>query len=273
MKLLFALTALFLTGCTSLLYYPTDKKYFDPSQVKLQQEDVSFLDADGRKIQAWWFSAKTKDSKGTFVFFHGNAENMTSHFLAMSWLPESGYNYLIFDYPGYGLSEGKPNPKDNVTSGVAAIEWVQKNKDQRPLIIYGQSMGGIIAVRTFLEIKNKIPVKALISDGSFYSFQRIAKHKLSMHWLTWPLQSLSYLVLSDEYATKKRMGEISPTPLLVIHGDQDVVVEPRWSDEMFEMAKEPKQLWRIPEAQHGDVFWVADKKYRKKLLDYLEALK
>lgn len=275
MKKILALSLLMLltVGCSSLLYYPSNIKYFDPEKLNLKHEAVSFLDADNRRIQAWWFPATTKESKGTFIFFHGNAENMTSHFYAMSWLPDSGYNYLIFDYPGYGISEGKPSPKDNVTSGIAAIEWVQKNKDQRPLIIYGQSMGGIVAVKTFMMVKDKVPVKALISDGSFYSFKKIARYKMSLSWITWIFQPLAYMVLSDEYATKGHFEEIPPVPFLMIHGQKDPVVEPHWSDEMYNLALEPKQLWRIPEATHGDVFWVADKKYRKQLLDYLDNLK
>lgn len=261
---------LFLTGCSSLLYYPHTKKYYDPAKFNLKMEEVYFANQDGQKIHGWWFPAKNQPAKGTWVYFHGNAENITTHFLALSWLPEAGYNYFIFDYPGYGDSEGKPTPYANVSTGEAALQWVHDNKDPSPLIVYGQSMGGIVSMRTVIEMKDKIPMRALIVDGTFSSFQRIARKKLAMSAWTWLLQPLAYLTLSDRWAPD--VEKISPIPLIVMHGEKDYVIEIEHGERIFADAKEPKAWIQVPEGQHGNLFWVAERQYREPILKKLDEI-
>lgn len=270
-KFLFVCVGFLATGCSSLLYYPRQGRFYNPKDFKLVQEEVYFPNKNNEKIHGWWFDSKTQPAKGTFVYFHGNAENLTSHFAALSWLPDQGYNYFIFDYPGYGESEGKPSPYSNVVTGQAAIQWVHDHKDPTPLIIYGQSMGGITALRAAFEEKGKIPMKAIIADGTFASFQRIARKKLAQHWLTWLAQPLAYVVLSDEWAPD--VEKISPIPLIVMHGEQDKVVEFEHGQRLFEEAQEPKVFLDIPEGHHGDLFWVAGGKYRQTVLGELEKIK
>lgn len=259
-----------LTSCSSLMYYPQKQQIYDPARFNLEPEEVYFNNKAGQKLHGWWFQAKSKSPKGTWVFFHGNAENLTSHFASLSWLPDSGYNYFIFDYPGYGQSEGNPDPYHNVISGNAALEWVHQNKDTTPVIVYGQSMGGIIAMQSVVEMKNKIPVQIVIADGSFSSFQRIARKKLSQHALTWLLQPFVYILLSDRWAPD--VDKISPIPLLVIHGEKDKVIEIEHGKRIFKDAKEPKSFLSFQDGAHGDLFWVSNKAHRKTVLDQIEAM-
>jgi hypothetical protein len=271
MKAVLVACFLSLAACSSLLYYPKKEFLYNPKQFHLDPEIVTFQNKNGQKIQGWWFNSNTKPAKGTFVFFHGNAENISSHFIALSWLPAEGYNYFIFDYPGYGNSEGEPTPYANVITGQAALRWVHQTKDSSPLIVYGQSMGGIIAMRAAFEEKGKIPMKAVIADGTFSSFQRIGRKKLAQHWLTWLFQPLSYLVLSDEWAPE--VDKLSPLPLIVMHGKLDPVVEFEHGERIYADAKEPKAFIEVPQGHHGDLFWVADQKYRQVLLNELEKIK
>ena len=259
-----------LFGCTSLLYYPTHDVYFDPAKINLKHENIYFQNYKNQKMHGWWFESKTKPAKGTLVFFHGNAENLTTHFIHLGWIPQEGYNYFIFDYPGFGESEGKPNEEGVVQTSYDAIQWVHQNKDSRPLILYGQSIGGITALRAALEFKNKIKFRAIIIDSSFPSYQKIATYKMSKHWFTWILQPIAYLIISDEYAPKN-MAELSPIPILIIHGQKDNTVEAFWSDQLYEQLKEPKEIWRIPEGNHIQTFWIENRIYRKKFLEYLES--
>lgn len=243
-----------------------------PEQLKLHHEEVWFENSLNQKIHGWWLPALTKESKGTFVFFHGNAENLTSHFMNLFWLPQAGYNYFIFDYPGYGRSQGEPSPKSTTLTGRAAVEWVSKNKDSRPLIIYGQSLGGIIALRTFLDTKDRIKYKAVIGDNTFSSYRRVARIKLKQNLFTWPLQPLVFLLLSDRYAPDQDLDKISPTPFLIIHGQKDFIVEPENAEHIYKRSLEPKEIWRIEDGFHNDTFWRHDFTYRQKLLDWLHKI-
>lgn len=262
--------ALGLSGCTSLLYYPTQGQYFDPEKIPLEYKDLFIKGKDGAKIHAWYFPAKGP-SKGTFLFFHGNAENLTSHFVGLYWLPSQGYSYLIFDYPGYNLSDGSPTPLSTVDAGKSVLRWIGENKESGPLYVYGQSLGGNIALRVIQEMKGEVPVKAVIVDGSFLSYRDVGRSILAKHWLTWAIQPLSYVVLSDKYAPDFDQEGLQ-APLLVIHGEKDPVVPVDQGKKIFFSAREPKQIWLLPDGGHGDSFFIEGGGYRQKLLDYLAHL-
>lgn len=266
-------SVLLISGCANLFYYPdTRHHFFDPKDAGYMPENVYFEDTAQRKLHGWWLPAKKSPAKATIIFFHGNAENLTSHFLQLAWVTHEQYNVFIFDYPGYGRSEGKPTPRSCVESGHAAIDWVNTHKaDDGPIIIYGQSVGGIIALRTAIDKKAEINLKLVVADSTFDSFQHIARVKLSHHWLTWPMQPLSYVFLSDRW-TPKKLESLSPVPVLVIHGQRDKTVEPLFGDKIFKKLAEPKALWKIPEGRHTDVFWGHHFKYRSKFLSFLESL-
>lgn len=270
---LIILGVILLSSCSSLFYYPNKERlYYDPKAMGYTPEDVYFTDTAQRKLHGWWFPAKQSPAKATIIFFHGNAENLTSHYLHLAWMTAAGYHLFIFDYPGYGLSEGKPTPESCLDAGHAAVNWVANNKSPgEPIIIYGQSMGGIVALRTAMDKKAEINLKLVVADSTFDSFQRIARAKLAQSWLTWWIQPLSYVLLSDHWAPED-LKSLSPVPVLVIHGLKDVVVEPELGEKIFEKLAEPKTLWRISGGAHTDVFWQHDYKYRDKFLSFLEHL-
>lgn len=252
-----------------MLYYPSHEKYYDPARFFLEPKNLWIDSSDQQKIHAWYFESKTQPSLGTFVFFHGNAENLSSHFAMMSWLPFSGYNYIIFDYPGYGETLGTPTEYNTVEAGKSVIRYVYKNLDPNPLIIYGQSLGGIIALRSIQELKNEIPLKAAVIDGSFNSYRRAGRRALAHSWITWIFQPLGYLLISNEKAPDS-LAELSPLPLIFLHGDNDRVIDEVFSHEMFEESKESKRLWIVHGGRHGSSFVSENRLYRKKLTDFLE---
>lgn len=262
--------ALAATGCSNLLYYPVRPLILDPQKAAgLDPEVVTFETEAGEQIHAWWFASKKGPAKATLVFFHGNAENLSSHFMSLAWMPDEGYQYLIFDYPGYGSSTGKPTPLGTVQSGVAALRFVHKYKDQRPLVIFGQSLGGNVAMRSFEEIRGEIPVCSLVIDSSFDSYRRAGRRALAKSWVTWIFQPLGWLLLSDDQAPRD-LSKFTPTPVLFIHGDGDRIIESRFSEEMYEKAREPKELWIIPGGRHIATFHQNKGEYRKRLVEYLE---
>lgn len=264
---------LLLSGCSGLLYYPDNQRqFYDPKTIGYAPENVLFTDAAQRKLHGWWFPAKKTPIKATIIFFHGNAENLTSHFLQLAWISDEHYNLFVFDYPGYGRSAGKPTPRSSLESGHAAVDWVKSRlADDSPVIIYGQSLGGNIALRTAIDKKDAINLKLVVADSTFDSFQHIARVKLSHHWLTWPLQPLSYLLLSDRWAPGN-LAALSPVPVLVIRGQRDTTVEPLFGERIFEKLAHPKTLWTIPDGRHIDVFWGHDHRYRDKFLTFLDQL-
>lgn len=258
------------SGCMSVLYAPRAGPvlFYPPANFGYKPFDIETTDAEGNKIHGWVLPSKVGPARGTVVHFHGNAENLTSHYLMTAWLTERGYDLVIFDYPGYGLSSGEPTAKNTHEAGVAILRLIHAEWDSRPLIVYGQSLGGVIAQKTVIDAKGEIPMCDVILDSTFSSYQGVARRKLSTFWWTWPLQPLAYLLMSDR--ENANPADIAPIPVLVIHGEQDRVVEFANGEKLFSQLKEPKEFWRLPEGRHGLSFQINGQENRSRLLDRLE---
>lgn len=262
------------------MYQPSRQSFYPPSsQAKFVPDEISLQTSDGEKLWAWHFHPKTKE-KGVFLFFHGNAENLTSHYLALSWILEKGYGYVIFDYRGYGKSSGNPSPKGTVLDGEAAWEYTSQYAAQKkiPLYLFAQSLGGPIALRSFYEFHRKTPVlplpKWMVLDSTFLSYQAAGNRVLRNFIVTWPFQWLSYLLLSDRWAPNdESLASLSGIPKLVIHGTADRAVAYALGEKLFQKIPEPKTFWKIENGQHIDALWREDGKYRAAFLKELELRK
>lgn len=267
---LLTLLSVNLIGCSSLLYHPTKVMHYDPAQLGLAPEDLEIETSAGVKIHGWYFKAKDKNPKGVIVFFHGNAQNLTSHYVSLSWVLKEGYDYFIWDYRGYGKTLGESTPENTVSDGKAVIRFIHKKNPPLPLFVFAQSLGGVIAMRSVVDLKGEVPIRALIVDSTFQSYQSVGRDILSKSWITWIFQPLSYVFLSDKYSAEDRVGEISPIPFLVMHGTSDQVINFKFGKELFLEAREPKELWVIKDGQHIDSFWGKSAELtRKKFIEFI----
>jgi fermentation-respiration switch protein FrsA (DUF1100 family) len=186
----------------------------------------------------------------------------------LHWITQHPYDLFIFDYEGYGLSTGIPSQEHTVRDGAAALAWLQQRNPKLPLVVYGQSLGGAIAMRNLVDSKGKVPVSLAILDSTFASYQLAARKILAKGWLSWPFQWLAWLTISDEFASEGELGKLAPLPLLVIHGDKDQVVSYDCGAAIFAEAAQPKEMWTVAGGRHTDVF--SHPGYREKFLAYLE---
>lgn len=261
-----------LSGCSSLLYYPTSLLYVDLEKLEYRPKEVNFEGPGKKKIVGWYFRSQADKPKAVLLFFHGNAQNISSHFFSLYWILKHDYDFFIFDYPGYGGSEGQPTPKNTLETGKLALGWLRRQLNADiPIAIFGQSLGGNIAMRTVVEMKNEVTPCMVTIDSSFSSYKEVGRRLLKSNAWTWTVQHLPYLVMSDRYSAKDKIDKISPVPLLVIHGNQDSVVGFENSEEIFAEAKEPKEFWQIPGGEHTDVFTASAhaKKYQTLFLERL----
>jgi len=245
-KLTLCALPLFLSGCVqSMFYYPDRVRYETPDALGLRYESVQFKSADGTRLSGWFIPAvgrqNPKEAKGTVVHFHGNAQNMTSHWRFVSWLPRQDYNVFVFDYRGYGESEGKPEPKGVFEDSGAALNYVRSRGDVDPerLFVFGQSLGGTNAIAV-VGSGNRAGVMAAAIESTFYSYSSIANDKLPG----------AGLLVGNDYAASKFVAAISPIPLLLIHSTADDAIPHAHSQRLFAEAREPKRLIEIPGAGH-----------------------
>jgi len=269
------LALLMLSGCMHVFFQPLRPLVLNPAQLGLSYEDIDFHSADGTKLHGWFFPAKTQTVKGTFIQFHGNAENISTHFRSLVWVIEHGYHLFTFDYRGYGRSEGQVSMAGAVDDALAAIVQARRfsaSEAGTKLIPYGQSLGGALLLYVAGTMKDRQDIAVVIADSAFSSYQALAREKLASHWLTFLLQPLAYVLVSDRYAPQHVLAEISPVPLLIIHGDGDELVPVHHGQRIYDRAKAPKWFWKLAGVGHIQSMAPRYGQYRQTLLDFLDQL-
>jgi alpha-beta hydrolase superfamily lysophospholipase len=264
---------LLITSCTYLFYQPTRYQYVDPQKFNLKKEDVWFTSKDGTKLHGWFFKSKKHPVKGTIIQFHGNAQNLSSHFLSLLWLIDEGYNLFTFDYRGYGQSEGHATIDGVYEDSLAALAEglkLQKENGGGHYVVYGQSLGGAISLRALPDFKDKDKVTFLVQDSTFSSYKAIAFDRVSSVWFMIPVSPLAYVLISNKYASYKVFDKVT-WPTLVISGEKDQVMPVKFGKEIYQkISSKKKWFWEVPEARHIEVFFVAKGKYRKDFLSLLD---
>jgi len=253
-----------LPGCASLFFYPEKRHFDNPDLKQFLHEDVYFMTADGIKLHAWFFPAQK--AQGSLLFLHGNAENISTHASNILWLVRVGFNVLAFDYRGYGLSEGEPSLQGVHRDAEAALDaLLTMNNDK--VIVFGQSIGGAIAVNLVATTPHKDRIKALIVDSAFASYRLIAREKMNQVLFTWPFQYPLSCLFNDSYSPVKKIAAVSPVPVLILHGTFDQVVPTRHGALLFQAAQQPKEFW--PVTAVGHIQAVSLPSIRERLTEYL----
>lgn len=258
-----------LLGCSSLFYYPDRIQYVDTAKLAVQPELLRIPARDGHAIPAWHFKSLKGKPKALIIQYHGNAQNMTSHFVFLASAPAQGYDHLIFDYRGYGLSEGSPTPENTVSDGMDVLMWARKTFPETKIVVFGQSLGGAIALKSLIELKGKFKADVIVIDSSFSSYRSVARTALAKNWITWFLQPVGWLIVDNSMAPGKDISTLEPTPFLVVHGTHDPVVDFSHGERIFDLAPLPKDFWEIKQGGHTDFMFRPD--IRKQFYEYLEA--
>lgn len=258
----------FASGCSQMFFFPMRELVRTPETVGLDYRDVAVQSADGTELHGWFLPA-VGESLGTVYFLHGNAENISTHLGSVYWLPNEGFQVFMLDYRGFGKSAGSPNVPDVVSDAVAGFKALRTipEVDPQNVLIYGQSIGGAIAISMFKELQHPSGVKAVVIESAPSSYPRIAREKLREFILTWPFAWPLSGIVSDSYRPLDDVQSISPTPLLLIHGEADTIVPFHHSEDLFAAAHEPKSFWAIAERQHLQVFMTAPN--RNRLIEFL----
>ena len=205
---------------------------------------------------------RADEVRGVALQFHGNAENMTSHYRFQLWLLFEGWDVLTFDYRGYGMSEGSTSDLEGIKDdGRAAIEWADKIAQEKnlPLIIFGQSLGASIAISSLTETSAS-RLKLLVVDSAFYSFTSIAQEKLSSVWLLWPFQGLGWLAVSNDLSAGPKLEKTSNrerfmTPAIFLHSVNDPVVSNHQGEKLYAVYPGEKQRWTTFEPGHANTLF------------------
>jgi dipeptidyl aminopeptidase/acylaminoacyl peptidase len=244
-----------------------------PDQLGLEYREVFFASADGVRLHGWLLPARTETIAGTVVFLHGNAQNVSSHIASVFWMPAAGFNVFLFDYRGYGASEGKPTIADVHRDAEAAIRQAASlpGVDRARIAVFGQSLGGAIAPTAVERTRAEVPVRALVIDSAFSDFRGIAREKLASFWLTWPVHGPLARTIPDTTSPTRAIARLDDIPVLIVHGEADGVIPVEHARRMRDAAGKHAELWLVPGAGHIQAF--QDAAMRDRLAAFLaEAL-
>jgi len=244
---------------SKFLYCPIKHVTYTPQDIDLKYEDISLVSGNGTKINAWYIPAV--NAKDTLLFCHGNGGNIMHRLDSIQQFNELGLNCLIFDYQGYGKSEGKPNEQGTYDDARAAYDWLVDNKklSSDNIIIFGRSLGGSIAAKLAAEVD----CAGLVLESSFTSYLDMAKS-------CYPYMPVKFFV-KYKYKTIEHLASVT-CPLLVIHSLEDDVVPYKFGRELYESANEPKEFVEIS-GGHNDGFITSGQVYKTAWQNWLDWLK
>lgn len=258
-------------SCNQLFYFPSRRLSLP---LRAHTEAVEFQSRDGTRLRGLRVFAEPSPAKATVVQFHGNAGNVTTHIRSVSWLLRRGYDLLLFDYRGYGESEGFPTPEGVHEDALAALDYaaysLPRLNTERDLVLLGQSLGGAVLLRAFAERRDLPRVRYVVIEGSFHSYQEVAA---GVTWRTpvlFPFTGVAYGMVSDDWAPAPYVADLSPVPLLFVHGLDDEVVDPAFSFALFSLSRAPRSLLAVPDVGHQGPMAVCAESYRRAFISIIE---
>lgn len=222
-------------------------------------EDVWFTSEDGTRLFGWYVASRR--SSAVMLWCHGNAGNMIHRLENLAALYESGLSVFLFDYRGYGRSEGMPTEKGLYQDARAAYQYLIDIRHIEParLVVFGRSLGAAVAGN----LASERPVAGLILEAAFPSIAAMARQQsggLPTHWL-----------LGSRFPLIERLKSIH-VPILMIHGDQDTIVPFPLGEQVFLAAPEPKSLYVVKGADHNNLSLVGGAPYFSRLKEFVETV-
>ena len=263
-----------LSACSNLLFAPI-KSY--PLIPDIPYEDIYFESQDSVRLHGWKIHARNDYTnnhiagyKGTILFFHGNGDNVSTQLPNTYWLAEEGYDVYIFDYRGYGKSEGSATLDNTINDLELMITYVIKQlPEDEKLIILGHSLGASMAIYSVAKSAHRDRIKCLVTAAAFSDYRDVVQEVLSKNWLSWPLQwPLSYTI-DNSYRPLDFIAQVAPVPVLILHGKADEMIDLSHANKLFKQAKKPKAFSLIG----GGHSWIfADDESREVFLNYINEL-
>lgn len=243
---------------TKFTYGPTREVGYTPDELGLDFEEIMFETADGVKLSSWY--VPTDSSGFTVLFCHGNGGNMMHRLDSINIFNKLRLNCFIFDYRGYGKSEGKPSEEGTYLDAMAAYKWLTETRKipANKIIIFGRSLGGSIAA----QLASKVKAAGLIIESGFTSYVHMGRKLYPYMPVQW-FARYSYRTI--DYIRDIRC------PVLIIHSRGDEIVPFEFGLELYEAANDPKEFVEIF-GSHNDSFLVSSEIYNKAWTKWLKFL-
>ena len=238
------------------VFFPSRDLGLSPSVMGLPWDDAYFKTKDNVTLNGWFF--KNPHASSTIIFAHGNAGNMSDRLFKIKFFYDLGLNVFIFDYRGYGKSEGKPSEAGIYLDAQGAYDYLQSQGrvNMKNIILYGASIGGAVAI----DLATRRNAALLVVESSITNAQDMVK-------IFYPFVPSFFLSLKFDSINKVRALKV---PKLFIHSPDDEVV-PYWvGQKLFEAAAQPKEFLKI-HGGHNDGSMTVDPPAAREFIRILKA--
>ncbi len=238
------------------IYFPTSEIVATPDQIGLSYKSVSFKAPDGVKLSGWFIPADSP--RGVVIFCHGNAGNISHRLETIEIFHRLRLSTFIFDYRGYGASEGTPSEEGSYLDVKGAWNYMIEHEGLAPsdIILFGRSLGGAVAAW----LAGQHLPKALIIESTFTSAPDLAGEL----YFYLPVK----LLCRYKYNALAAIREIQ-CPVLIVHSQEDEIVPFRHGRKLFDAANEPRVFLEIS-GSHNDGFITSSNVYLNGLKAFLD---
>lgn len=224
----------------SLIFFPAKYPVGEWEPRGLVFEDAWFEAEDGARLHGWF--CPVEHPRAVVLFAHGNAGNLSGRADTLRFFQdELRCSILIFDYRGFGRSNGEPDEAGVLRDARAARGWLAERCGigEREIVLFGESIGGAVAI----DLAAKDGARGVIVENTFTSLPDVAAY----HYPWLPVRWLMRSRLDSLSKIERYHG-----PLLICHGDADTIVPTEHSRKLFARANEPKRLVLAPGGDHND---------------------
>jgi pimeloyl-ACP methyl ester carboxylesterase len=291
---LLALTAALVTGCTTFderqrawIFQPSDRSWGGGVEAALNMDDVwiefqSKVTGQASKLHGLWLEADkplaslaagkllkvsfplqqgvpaagfSNDDRPVLLYLHGARWNVTGSAFRMRRMQELGFSVLGVDYRGFGKSSaGLPSEDTAYEDARAAWDWLAVTYPNRPRYIFGHSLGGPIAIHLASQVTDE---SGTIVEGTFTSIADVVS---TFKWGWVPISAL----ITQRFEAIRKVDQIG-SPLLVVHGGRDQLIDPNLGRKLFEAATEPKLFVLVENGSHHNTNTVGQPQYKAAL--------
>jgi dipeptidyl aminopeptidase/acylaminoacyl peptidase len=279
-------TILLVVALSFLLVYanthpPRYPLFAPPSAYKADYEDVVFTSVDGVTLKGWIVKPlHPHPTSPAIIICHGVGANKSDFTDLATALSRRGYAVLLFDFRAHGESGGSRTSLGyhEQKDVVSALNFLRGRSgiDPKRLGIYGFSMGGATAI---LAAASSRGFRAVVADSAFTSLRDQARSAITgfYHLPAFPFLPLAVLGYElyfqtsiDAVSPVTAVAGLSPVPILIIAGEGDKLIPADNGRSLYAAAKEPKELWIIPGAEHGGTLAAAGSGYEKRVGEFFD---
>jgi uncharacterized protein len=256
-----ALAAL-LAGCATLhekqgqwIFNPTDRTWGNTAEMAAGMDEawVDFPSkVSGKPAKVHLLINGHSETKPVLLYLHGARWNVVGSAWRIERMHELGFTVVAVDYRGFGKSDLEtPSEEKSYEDAQAAWDWMAKTYPKQPRYIFGHSLGGAIAIELATRVSDE---KGTLVEGTFTSIPDV------FSTLKWGWMPVGWMI-SQRFDSEKKVAQIG-SPLLVVHGSEDRLIDPALGKRLFEAAAQPKRFVLVEGGSHHNTNGLGQAQYR-----------